>query len=267
MTDISLEGRVVLVTGAASGIGEAYAEACAEAGADLVLLDRNEELLEATATRLRGTGVDVASHVVDITDPTGLAAAFAQMPRLDGAFLNAGINAGASLRDDAGQLGSFDRDTWQRVLDINLTGFFDSLQHTARIMKARRSGNIVVTGSTAGVRTEPLVSYAYVAAKTAVTAVAQQAALELVQFGIRINVIAPGPFNTRIGGSRPRSAEKTELWERSIPMARWGEPRELAQLALLLVSDASSFMTGGVYVADGGASVLTQVRADELQLG
>lgn len=264
--NISLEDRVVLVTGAGSGIGEAYAGACAGAGAELVLLDRNGERLEETATRLRAAGTRVSTHVADITDAAGLAAVFDGLPRLDGAFLNAGINAGASLRTADGQLGSFDSDTWQRVLDINLTAFFDTLQHTARIMKRQRSGNIVVTGSTAGVRAEPLVSYAYVAAKTAVHAVARQAALELVDFGIRINVIAPGPFNTRIGGDGPRPADKTALWERSIPLGRWGNPEELAQLALLLVSDASSFMTGGVYVADGGASVLTQVRADELHL-
>jgi NAD(P)-dependent dehydrogenase (short-subunit alcohol dehydrogenase family) len=264
--NIRLEDKVVLVTGAASGIGEAYAEACAQAGAALVLLDRNEELLNATATRLSAAGASVDAHVVDITDAAALAAVFDQIPRLDGAFLNAGINAGASLRTADGQLGAFDSDTWRRVIDINLNAFFDSLQHTARIMKKQGSGNIVVTGSTAGVRAEPLVSYAYVAAKSAVHAVARQAALELVAFGIRINVIAPGPFNTRIGGSGPRPAEKTALWERSIPLGRWGNPEELAQLALLLVSDASSFMTGGVYVADGGASVLTQVRADELHL-
>lgn len=266
MTNVSLQGKVVLVTGAASGIGSAYADACAGAGAELILMDRDEELLAASVAQLRADGVGVTSQVVDISDPAGLAAAFDAIAELDGAFLNAGINAGASLRTAEGRLGSFDRDTWQRVLDINLTGFFDSLQHTARIMKARRRGAIVVTGSTSGVRAEPLVSYAYVAAKTAVHAVARQAALELVESGIRINVIAPGPFNTRIGGSGPRPADKTALWERSIPMGRWGNPHELAQLALLLVSDASSFMTGGVYVADGGASVLTQVRADELRL-
>ncbi|CAN5336112.1 SDR family NAD(P)-dependent oxidoreductase [soil metagenome] len=263
-----LDEKTILVTGAASGIGRAYVEACADKGAALVLFDRDAGGLAAVASDLENRGVVVTTYQVDVSDPGAVDAAFDEIERagltLDGAFLNAGINAGQSFRTPEGEVDALDRDIWKRVLDINLDGFFFTLQRTAAIMKRQRSGSIVVTGSTSGMRAEPLVSYAYIAAKSAVRGVARQAALELVKFGVRINIIAPGPFNTNIGGTAPRAPEKTALWEKSIPMGRWGETRELAALALLLVSDDSSFMTGGEYIVDGGASVLTQVRADEL---
>lgn len=263
-----LDGRIILITGAASGIGRAYVEACARQGATLVLLDRDAHGLGQLATLLDKRGVSSTTHVVDVSIPADVDAVFdaieAGGSRLDGAFLNAGINAGQSLRSREGEIDALDRNTWKRVLDINLDGFFYTLQRTSTIMKRQRSGSIVVTGSTSGMRAEPLVSYAYTAAKSAVRGVAKQAALELVKYGVRINIIAPGPFTTNIGGTAPRQADKTALWEKTIPMGRWGETHELAGLAQLLISDGSSFMTGGEFVVDGGASVLTQVLANEL---
>lgn len=268
MTTADLSGQTVLVTGAASGIGAACAAVSARAGASLVLLDRSADALEAKAEELRARGANVTTMSVDIADEAAVDAAFGALSAggtsIDAAFLNAGINAGESLRSPGGELDRIPTETWQRVLDINLNGFFFTLRRTAEAMKAKGRGAIVVTSSTSGIRPEPLVSYPYIAAKAAVTAVSKQAALELSKFGVRINILAPGPFNTNIGGTAPRPQEKTELWQRTIPMGRWGDPRELEAIALLLVSEGSSFMTGGVFVVDGGASVLTQVRADEL---
>ncbi|MFB9071614.1 SDR family NAD(P)-dependent oxidoreductase [Citricoccus parietis] len=266
MTD-HLIGRTVVVTGAASGIGTAYARACAGAGAALHLIDRDEAHLVEVAEELRGEGVEVTTHVADIHDADAIDSVFGELDgtvRIDAAFLNAGINAGASLRTADGEIDALDRETWRKVLDINLSGFFFCLQRTAAHMKRNHAGSIIVTGSTAGLRAEPLVSYAYAASKAAVHAVATQAALELAKYGVRINIIAPGPFNTNIGGRVERPAAKTRLWERSIPLGRWGDTRELHGLAVLLASDDSSFMNGSVVRVDGGATVLSQVRADEL---
>ncbi|MFC7404756.1 SDR family NAD(P)-dependent oxidoreductase [Georgenia alba] len=268
---LSLDGRVVLVTGAASGIGEAIAKASAAAGASaVVLLDRDAEHLEEVRAEVAGTdGAPAAdAAVVDIADApavhAAVAAAAEKHGRIDAAFLNAGINAGAGIGQPGGGIDELDLETWNRVMAINLTGTFSTMQAVAAVMKRQRSGSIVTTSSSAGLRTEPLVSYAYQTAKAAVVSLTRAAAVELSAYGVRVNSIAPGPVNTNIGGRRPRHPEKTALWERSIPMRRFGDPDELTGLALLLASDAGSYMTGGTYVIDGGASALTQVLSGEI---
>ena len=267
-TSGELSGRTILVTGGASGIGSAYADVSARNGAALVLIDRDPEGLEVKAEELREAGAVVATYTADISDAAQVDAAFDEIEQqhpIDGAFLNAGVNGSVSQRLPEGEIDVTSREDWHRVLSINLDGFFFTLQRTARIMKPRRRGTIVVTGSTAGFRAEPLIGYPYVASKHAVHALARQAALELVHHGIRLNIIAPGSFQTNIGGKTPPPPGKAEIWKKSIPLGRYGETDELHDLALLLISETrSSFMTGGVYVIDGGASALTQVTTDEL---
>lgn len=262
-----LAGRTIIITGPASGIGAAYAHVCAINGAKLLLLDRDAEGLAAKADELRGLGAEVAEYVVDVSDGDAVDRVFAAIEQEhtpDGAFLNAGINGTVSFRLPEGELQNTSREIWHRVLGVNLHGFFYTLQRTAGLLKKVGRGTIVVTSSTAGERPEPLIGYAYIASKAAVTAVSRQAALELSKWGIRINVIAPGSFRTNIAGPLPPPPGKIETWNRSIPLGRHGRTEELEDLALLLISDRSSFMTGGVYVVDGGATALTQVLADQL---
>lgn len=265
-----LERKRIVVTGGASGIGLAYARAVAREGASLVLVDRDGDGLDARAQQFRADGVNVETFVCDIADADSVDSvwrAIGEAGAIDGAFLNAGVNGTAPTRSTDGELDHASREIWHRVLDINLNGFFYTLQATAAVMKAAGHGQIVVTGSTAGTRPEPLIGYAYVASKSAVHAVAKQAALELAKYGIRINVIAPGSFSTNIAGTQPPSPGKVAAWTASIPLGRYGDTRELEELALLLISDRSSFMTGGVYVVDGGASALTQVTMPGMREG
>jgi len=262
-----LDGRTIVITGAASGIGSAYADVSARNGAALVLIDRDAEGVEAKAAALRETGAEVATFTADISDRDQVDEVFdaigAQF-EIDGAFLNAGVNGTVASRLPEGEIDVTSREIWDRVIGINLNGFFFTLQRTAGLMKPHRRGTIVVTGSTSGVRTEPLIGYAYIASKTAVHAVSRQAALELSKYGIRINVIAPGSFRTNIAGPNPPPPEKLEMWNKTIPLGRHGQTPELEELALLLISDRSSFMTGGIYLIDGGASALNQITADQL---
>jgi NAD(P)-dependent dehydrogenase (short-subunit alcohol dehydrogenase family) len=118
-------------------------------------------------------------------------------------------------------------------------------------MKLQRSGSIIVTASTAGLRQDPFVSYSYAVAKAGVINLVRQAALDLARWQIRVNAIAPGPFRTNIGGG-PMPPEAEARWNAAVPLRRMGNPAEIRGLALLLASDASSFMTGGVYLVDGG---------------
>ncbi|MBX5467221.1 MAG: SDR family oxidoreductase [Firmicutes bacterium] len=264
-------GLRTVVTGAASGLGYAMAEAMALSGAHVILVDRNAEGLRAAQDRLAQQGGSVEAEVVDVADQAAVEALFERLRERHGGvevvFANAGIGARPNILHPDGGLDRLALDTWHRVMDINLHGAFYTMRGAAALMKPKRRGAIVVTASTAGLRPEPKVSYAYVTAKAALVNLVRQAALELAPWGIRVNAIAPGPFHTNIGGPGPRPPEDEAAWIRTIPLGRFGEPPEIQGLALFLASPASSFVTGAVYPIDGGASALTQVTADSLGPG
>ncbi|WP_067933585.1 SDR family NAD(P)-dependent oxidoreductase [Alicyclobacillus kakegawensis] len=261
--------QVVVVTGAASGLGLAMAEIMAECGARVVLTDVNPAALEGAANRLRNAGLQAFSMELDVASAEQVDRVFERIEREHGAintvFANAGIGTGGNLWSKEGKLESFSRDDWKKVIAINLEGVFWTMQAAARAMRPRRAGSIIVTASTAGLRAEPIVGYAYIAAKAAVVNLVRQAALDLAPFGVRVNAIAPGPFNTNIGGPGPRPAHVVEAFHRTVPLGRWAEPHEIQGLALFLASPAASFVTGGVYAIDGGALALSQCDAQDLE--
>ncbi|MEV7649144.1 SDR family NAD(P)-dependent oxidoreductase [Arthrobacter sp. NPDC089319] len=256
--------RLVLVTGAASGIGRALAMAAAAEGEDLLLLDKDGPELERLSNALSQYDSDVTCCELDITDRAQVEAAMRPIKRLDVAYLNAGIFAGGNMLGEHGQIDTLDPDVWHRVIDVNLHGFFNTLQVSTSIMKSAGTGSIVVTASTSGMRAEPLASYPYVASKAAVIALVRQAALELAGFGVRINAFAPGPVRTNISGSNGMDPTKQATWDNTIPIGRFAEPDELVPLARLLAAPESSYITGSIMVADGGAGSLTQVPASAL---
>jgi NAD(P)-dependent dehydrogenase (short-subunit alcohol dehydrogenase family) len=254
----TVEGLAALVTGGGSGLGLAIAEVLADCGASVTVADIDAARLAQVQERLRGRPGQIHTAKVDVADPKQVRALVAEVTsregRLDIAFGNAGI--GTPPVKTEGELDVLD-ENWDKVMAINLTGAFATLQACAFAMRKQGSGSIVMTASTAGLRADPLVSNAYVAAKAAIINLTRQAALELAPAGVRVNAIAPGPFRTNIGAdSRPAGAPYNEgKWSRTIPMGRVGEPPELKGLALLLASPASSFITGAVYPIDGGALI------------
>jgi NAD(P)-dependent dehydrogenase (short-subunit alcohol dehydrogenase family) len=259
LSRFDLGGQTVVVTGAASGLGLAIAEAMLDAGANLVLSDIDGAPLAAAAERLqpraRGALHVVAADVADAAQVDALVeAALQRHGAVDVVFANAGISAGRGFIAEEGRLENVDLDAWHRVLDINLSGVLATLRAAARPMKARRSGRIVVTSSIAGLRAEAMSGYAYVASKAAVNNLVRQAAVELAPYNVRVNAIAPGPFATGINGGRLRLPEAAERMKTYIPLGRIAEPDEIQGLALLLASHASSYMTGAVIAVDGGAS-------------
>lgn len=246
---------VVLVTGGASGLGLAIARVLTECGAVVVAADRDAGRLATACAELSALG-RAEQAVTDVSDPGAVTALVdgivAAHGRIDVVFANAGIAKGSGPGDPAGQLDTFDLADWHELVDINLHGVVHTLRAAAAPMKKQRSGSIVVTASTAGLRQDPFVSYSYVVAKAGVLNLMRQAALDLARWQVRVNAIAPGPIRTNIGGDGPIPPAVQAQWDATVPLGRMGDAREVRGLAMLLASGASSFMTGGVYPVDGG---------------
>jgi NAD(P)-dependent dehydrogenase (short-subunit alcohol dehydrogenase family) len=251
-----VSGLRAVVTGAASGLGLAMAEVMAEGGARVTLVDLDGDALDQVASRLGG---DVRTAVVDVSDADAVERLFDEVVEeqggVDVAFANAGISLEAGVLDPAGGLEAIDRTKWDTVLGVNLNGVVFTMKAAARHMKKQGSGRIVVTASTAGFGTDPMVGYSYSATKAAVIIIVRQAALELAKHGVHVNAIAPGPFRTNIGGDA--APIPPEAWEDIVAIGRMAEPDELKGVALLLASPASSFMTGAVIPVDGGQLLMS----------
>ncbi|MEY4502520.1 MAG: hypothetical protein RIS52_2410 [Pseudomonadota bacterium] len=264
LDQFNIAGRSALVTGAASGIGLAYAEAMAEAGARVTLADIDADGAEREAARLRSEGAEARSATCDVRDLAQVAAAFdghvAAYGGLDICFANAGWDAGhgfwnpGGFRNPEGQIDRYDPERWQRSIAINLTGVFHTLREAVRCMKACGSkGSIIATASNAGIMNEAIVGVPYMPAKAGVLHLVRHTALELAEFGIRVNAIAPGPFVTNIGdGWVKKDPAAKASFEKTIPLGKMAETEQIKPLALLLASDASSYMTGAHVVIDGG---------------
>jgi NAD(P)-dependent dehydrogenase (short-subunit alcohol dehydrogenase family) len=251
-----VDGARTVVTGAASGLGLAMAEVMAEGGARVTLADLEGGALEAVAERLGG---DVRTARVDVSDAAAVARLFDEVVDeqggVDVAFANAGISLEPGVVDERGGLENLDRRAWDTVLGVNLNGVLFTMREAARHMKKQGSGRIVVTASTAGFGTDPMVGYSYSATKAAVIIIVRQAALELARHGVHVNAIAPGPFRTNIGGDA--APIPPEAWNDIVAIGRMAEPDELKGVALLLASPASSFMTGAVIPVDGGQLLMS----------
>jgi NAD(P)-dependent dehydrogenase (short-subunit alcohol dehydrogenase family) len=252
-----VRGKRVLVTGAASGLGRAMAEAMVDGGARVTLADLDRKRLDEVIGEL-GSG-DASGIELDVSDADAVREVFeeivAEQGGVDVAFANAGISLEPGVLDERGGLEALDRSTWDAVLGVNLNGVLFTMREAAKHMKRQGSGRIVVTASTAGFGTDPLVGYSYSAAKAAVIVMVRQAALELAPHGVYVNAIAPGPFKTNLGGDA--APVPPEAWESIVALGRMADPEELKGVALLLASPASSFMTGAIVPVDGGQLLMS----------
>jgi NAD(P)-dependent dehydrogenase (short-subunit alcohol dehydrogenase family) len=250
-----VSGLRAVVTGAASGLGLAMAEVMADGGARVTLADLDSEGLERATARLPGS----RACALDVSDQAAVERLFDEVVEeqggVDVAFANAGISTEPGILDGRGGLDNFDRAVWDAVLGVNLNGVVFTVREAAVRMKEQGSGRIVVTASTAGVGTDPLVGYSYSVTKAAVIMLVRQAALELAPHGVHVNAIAPGPFRTNIGSDA--APIPPEAWNDIVALGRMAEPDELKGVALLLASPASSFMTGAVIPVDGGQLLMS----------
>lgn len=262
-----IAGRSALVTGAASGLGLAFAEVLAEAGARVTLTDIDQDGVEREAERLRGLGQQARAAVLNIADRTAVEAAFdghaAAWGGLDICFANAGIGEGPGWlsptgeRAPDGQVDTFDPALWDKSIAVNLTGAYNTMRHAARLMKAGgKGGSIIATASNAGLILEPIVPMPYHPAKAGVLHMVRALAQELAAFRIRVNAIAPGPFVTNIGGGwAKKDPEVRKAFDATIPLGSMAETYQIKPLALLLASDASSYITGATMLIDGGVAL------------
>jgi len=262
----NVEGYGVIVTGGASGLGLGYAEALAENGARVTLLDAHPQRLAEETRRLRNAGFDVRGEVVDVTDHARLDKAFDAAAetygKIDVAFANAGIDSGPGFvsgwvgesrpRVPEGALEHYTDERWNRVIDVNLNGVFATMRAAARHMKPRRSGRIIVTTSLAAVKCEGVIGAAYMAAKAGAAHLVENVALELAAYDITVNAIAPGFFITNIGGGHAKNPEVQKTVAKYVPMHRVGFPDDIKGLALFLASPASAYVTGQQIIIDGG---------------
>lgn len=256
----------VIVTGGASGIGLGYAEALAENGARVTILDVSAGGIESEIKRLTGAGFDVRGDVVDVTDRQALDRAFdaavEEYGKLDVVFANAGIDSGPGFfnnwgppgqaRDPEGALENYSDERWNRVIEINLNGVFATLRAAARHMRPRKSGSIIVTTSLASTICETAIGDAYMTAKAGAAHLMRNVALELAAYNIKVNAIAPGFIVTNIGGGHAKNPDVQEQLGKMVPMHRVGFPEDLKGLALFLASPASGYITGQEIVIDGG---------------
>jgi len=250
------EGKVVLITGAAGGIGRATAVRFATEGARLGLVDRARDGLRETLAAVEkagGAGVTVEADVTRSADVARYAAAVAERwGGVDCFFNNAGILG------DVRALVDYPEETFDRVIAVNVKGVWLGIKTMAPLLRARGGGVIVNTASIAGLRgSRNLV--AYTASKHAVVGLTRTAALELAPAGIRVNAVCPSPIDTAMvqaletGASPSNPAAFHERMAGTIPLRRYGQPEEVAALVAFLCSADAAYITGGIYTVDGGS--------------
>jgi 3alpha(or 20beta)-hydroxysteroid dehydrogenase len=235
------EGRTVLISGGAAGIGAAHVRGFAAEGADVVFGDVDEATGAGYAAEL-GDNVRFVPH--DVADEAGWERIVAAAEEAFGP-ISVLVNNAATLPPFS-SIVEVDTADWRRVLDVNLTGSFFGIKYVVPSMRRAGGGSIVNTSSALGVMGTPNLS-AYVSSKYGVRGLTQTAALELARDGIRVNSIHPGYTRT------PMNAEVSEENTRDLPVPRFAEPEEVTAVAMFLASEEASFVTGAEYLVDGGA--------------
>ena len=248
-----LQGKVAVITGGAGGIGKAAGALFAAEGADVLLVDLDEAALAAAVAEIGSNRVSYC--VADVTraadNDAMIACATERYGGVDVFLANAGVEG------DVKPITEYDEARFDKVMNVNVKGVFLGLKSTIPAMQARGGGSVVITSSVAGIRGAPGLS-AYVTSKHAVIGLMRSAARECAPMNIRVNTVNPSPVETRMmrsleEGMLPGGAEAAkQSIAATIPLQRYGTPDEIARVMLFLASDDSAWVTGSVYMADGG---------------
>jgi len=252
---VELKDKVAVITGAASGIGKATAKLFADEGAKVVMVDLKEDMRAEAAKEL---GLSEDQHLLVEADVSKenqvenyVKRAKEKFGRIDVFFNNAGIEGKVY------QIVDQPSENIENVMNVNVVGVLYGLKYVMREMIAQKSGSIINMSSVGGWMGSPGMA-PYVASKHAVIGITKSAALEVAELGIRVNAVSPGPIETRMmrsieEGQAPGQADAAkEAVKAAVPMKRYGMPEEVAELVLFLASDRASYITGSIYLVDGG---------------
>lgn len=246
-----LEGKTAFVTGAAGGIGRATALALAREGANVMVVDIDENGLDETRAQLETIGGGVARALVDIADPHAVERVVQETISRFGGLQLAHNNAG--MMGPVGPLDSYKLETARKLFDVNVFGLFNCLQSQVRHMMDAGGGSIVNTASVSGVHAVPNIAM-YTASKHAVIGLTKAAAAEYSIKGIRVNCVCPGFVLTNMTKGQ-FTAEAEAIIAAQHPIGRFAQPEEIAEAVLWLLSDRASFSTGSQLFVDGGQTI------------
>ena len=247
-----LDEKVAIITGAAGGIGRVAAERFVQEGCRVLLVDLDEQLLRETCDQIGESVSYVAADVSQVDDSERyFQLAVERYGRVDILLANAGIEGQIAMIED------YDVEEFDRVMAVNVRGVWLGVKYAFVQMKKQGGGCILITSSTSGVTGSPKMS-AYNASKHAVIGIMRSAARDGAPHGIRVNTVNPCPTETRMMRSIEQGIDQTDptgVYERikhQIPLGRYADPREIANVMLFLSSDEASYLTGSVYMADAG---------------
>jgi NAD(P)-dependent dehydrogenase (short-subunit alcohol dehydrogenase family) len=246
-----LGGRIAVVTGGGQGIGLACAEALAEAGAKVILADRDPKVAETGGTALRAHGYDIETVSMDVTDSARVSEVADQLASRHGK-IDILVNSAGIARSETPAEEVTD-EHWLNVIDVNLNGTFWCCRAFGKHMLDAKSGSIVNIGSMSGfIVNKPQDQSYYNASKAAVHHLTKSLAAEWGARGVRVNAVAPTYIATPLNAFVKNNPQMYDAWIGGTPMARMGEVDEIASVVLFLASDAASLMTGSVVLVDGG---------------
>jgi NAD(P)-dependent dehydrogenase (short-subunit alcohol dehydrogenase family) len=252
-----LSGKVALITGASRGIGEAVAFAYAQAGARVVLASRKQADLDGVAQRIRESGGDALALAAHSGDAAAIANVVEQAVSTYGG-IDVVVN-NAATNPHFGPILTAEDSHWDKILDVNIKGYFRVVKACVDSMKARGGGKIINMASVAGLEPQPMMGI-YSVSKAAVLMLTKVLAAELAQFNIQVNAIAPGFVKTKFSSALWQNPQINQAVLNTIPQKRMAEPDEIAGLAVYLASPASSFVTGSTFIVDGGQLVGTPIE-------
>lgn len=250
--NFDLSGKVALITGASRGIGEAIAMTYAAAGANLVLSSRKQEGLDAVAGEIQAAGGEALAVAAHTGSEEAIEALVAKAVETYGG-IDILVN-NAATNPHFGPILTSEESHWQKILDVNVVGYFRVAKACVESMKSRGGGKIINMASVAG-QTPAAGMGIYCVSKAAVLMLTEVLAAELAQFNIQVNAIAPGFIKTRFSRAIWGNPQINEALLKTIPLGRIAEPDELTGVALYLASDAANYTTGATIRVDGGQLV------------